>query len=198
MDKDNKKIIICILLALTLILSACADIETATQTNTANETITKVQTITITDMVTSTITENTTRIPPEDGFARITCEEVFQMMSDHPDDWYNYFFAIDVRSRVEGWNGRLLNVRNIPNVNVTGTEDSYLSLWERQEELKSLLKDVILVFYDQGEEATAADLAQQLVDLNEELDLGFDVKNIRILEGGFDRWQVLSYPIDYD
>ena len=101
-----------------------------------------------------------------------------------------YFKAVDTRSRIYTWIGRLLNAINIPNAT-----DTEMPLNERQDNLKLLSRNIILVFYDQGEETTAADLAQQLVDLNEELDLGFNVEDIRILEGGFDRLLKLSYPI---
>jgi len=202
-----KALLLLILVSSILLLPACSGVTTITNTVTQSRTVTQpAEKITITltttqpaQTVTDTITSTTTKtlIPAEDGFIRITCEEVLQLQMGLDITAYK---AVD--ARWGGWmSARLHNAVQIPNTYVPNIYPPmpHMPLEERQEKLK-LLKIYIydyLVFYDQGEETTAADLAQQLVDINEEQDLGFDIEKIRILEGGFDRWQELAYPTDF-
>jgi hypothetical protein len=49
----------------------------------------------------------------------------------------------------------------------------------------------LLVFYGYNRDGSdAADLVQQMVDLNTD----HDIANMRVLEFGFDRWLELLYP----
>jgi rhodanese-related sulfurtransferase len=56
--------------------------------------------------------------------------------------------------------------------------------------LMLLPKDELIVFYDDNSEIEATALAQFFISL----DAGYDPANVKILKGGYDRWQELGYP----
>ena len=178
-------------LSVLLTLCACGKESTITETDYITRTINQTQTITqppqivppqiVTETVTSTITK--TSIPAEDGFIRITCEEV----ASTP-----YYIAFDARTGVGIYDERLPATSYWIRFNKL----NQMSVEEIRSEFSIIPRKSILVFYDWGEETSAAYLAQQVVDLNEELTLGFNVEDIRILEGGFGKWQALYYPTD--
>ena len=93
--------------------------------------------------------------------------------------------AVDARDTYDWDTGRIPSAENIPNI-----LDTPMGIRARENQLKLLPKDRLLVFYDDTGSSLAVDLAQQLIDL----DAGYDLDNIRILELGFARWKELLYP----
>ena len=123
----------------------------------------------------------------------MTCEELRQVMVDD-ENWRitAHIKPVDPRDTYDYDRARIPFADNIPNV-----LDSVSAVRARQNQIKILPRDSILVFFDDGDGALAVDLAQQLVALNPELEAagyGFNLDNIRILEGGLDRWLELGYP----
>ena len=184
------------LVLVTLLSVACGGSDETTNPATTPTTTNPVTTPTTTNPVTTEPPDPTTTTPPnptttvyEDGFARVTCEEIHAIMDADPN-WRSFanIKPVDARSSLDYDQARVPYADNVPNVLFTE-----LATRARQTQLKILPKDHLLIFFCDTSGPMTVDLAQQLVDLNAELNLGFDINNIVILEGGLNRWLELGY-----
>jgi hypothetical protein len=153
---------------------------TSTTTNITNNTT---KTTTMATSQTSTTTVTQVELP--DGVTWITAEELYEMMLADPD-WRDYIKPVDARETMDWEDGRVPSADNVPNI-----RDTALAIRGRQNGLKVLPMESLLVFYGYNQDGSdAADLVQQMVDLNTD----HDINNMRVLKFGFDRWLELLYP----
>jgi len=112
---------------------------------------------------------------------RVTAEQL-KLMMDREDD----FLLVDARDEMDWDSTRLRNALNIPNVS-----NGLLAQQNRMTQLQLLPKDKLIIFYgNSADDADAANLAQQLINLN----AGYDPENIKVLWQGHPRWKKLRYP----
>lgn len=183
------------LISLVALSVACtSDGNVTTPTNIATTTTTtNITTTNSPDNTTETTARNTsqtstttvTNVDLPDGVTWITAEELYEMMLADPD-WRDTIKPVDARETYDWEDGRVPSADNVPNI-----RDTALAIRGRQNGLKVLPMNSLLVFYGYERDGSdAADLVQQLIELNTD----HDIKNMRVLEFGFDRYLELLYP----
>jgi rhodanese-related sulfurtransferase len=106
------------------------------------------------------------------------------MVTENPN-----YVTVDARE-IEGWNGAHIPaaINIIPNIYNTAVGADAI-----KNELITLPKDVLIVFYDDFQDLAPA-LAQEFLDLNKTMNLGYDPANVKVLAGGFNDWSEKHYP----
>jgi rhodanese-related sulfurtransferase len=129
----------------------------------------------------TTIASPTLTTKPSPNLQRISAEQLKQKIDQGDRD----FITVDVRDINSFDNGHVAKSSNIP-------QDTNKDIIANQ--LIVLPKDMLIVFYDDGDELDAAEMAQRLIDFRS----GYDPAKIVILSDGFNRWMELAYPQVFD
>jgi rhodanese-related sulfurtransferase len=106
------------------------------------------------------------------------------MVTENPN-----YVTVDARE-IEGWNGAHIPAAISIVPNIYNTEVGADAI---KNELIVLPKDVLIVFYDDFQDLAPA-LAQEFLDLNKTMNLGYNPANVKVLAGGFNYWSEKHYP----
>jgi rhodanese-related sulfurtransferase len=147
---------------------------------------------TLTPTKTATISPGT---QPVSTIPSITSKELYEgyvklhfnpvsLVTENPN-----YVTVDARE-IEGYNKSHVpaTISIIPNSYNTSVGADAI-----KNQLITLPKGELIVFYD-DDMALAPGLAQQFLDLNKSMSLGYDPANVKILAGGFGSWRELNYP----
>jgi rhodanese-related sulfurtransferase len=140
-------------------------------------------------VTTKTATQSVSTIPLitsaelYDGYVKLHFNPV-SLVTENPN-----YVTVDARE-IEPYNASHVpaTVSIIPNIYNTSVGSDAI-----KNQLITLPKGVLIVFYDNDMDL-APGLAQQLLDLNKSMSLGYDSANVKVLSGGFGSWRELNYP----